>query len=210
VTKVADLAGRTVGLINMQGKAAADLWAQLRDAGLDFSDISLVSPMGFGDMQAGLGSKALDAASTIEPFVVLGEEQGISVPIANDQDLMDNRNGCAVQFGKALLDDRQLGERFLRAYLRGVRDFNDAFFKSGSNKADIVSILIKYLPVTDPAMYDKMHPFPIDPNGEINLDSLELDIEYYKSQDFLVGEPNLSEVVDPSFAADVVNQLGTY
>jgi NitT/TauT family transport system substrate-binding protein len=210
VTDVADLAGRTVGLINLQGKAAADLWAQLGAEGMDFDDVNLVSPMGFGDMQAGLGSQALDAASTIEPFVVLGEESGISVPIAHDGEIMDNRNGCAVQFGDAMLQDRQLGERFLRAYLRGIRDYNDAFFGDGANKSEIVDILVKYLPVTDPVMYDKMHPFPIDPNGEIRPASLELDIEYYKSQDFLLDEPDLAEVVDGGFAEAVISELGRY
>ena len=59
------------------------------------------------------------------------------------------------------------------AYLQAVREYNDAFRKNDpALRPEIVSILSKYTTVKDPALYDRMQLAGLDPDGEVNVESL--------------------------------------
>jgi NitT/TauT family transport system substrate-binding protein len=97
------------------------------------------------------------------------------------------------------------------AYLQGARDYNDAFVKNDPEaKRQIVSILVKNTTVSDPALYEQM-PMPgIDPNGKVNVASLDADQEFWIEAGYQRQKVNLADVVDPSFAAAAVRELGEY
>lgn len=204
-----DLAGKRIGIPNLQSKGYVDAWAFTEKAGLKLTDVTLVAPMAFPEMIVGLANKAIDAAITLEPFVTQGISQGAAVVIGGDEQIMSRRQGCAVAMGERLVKDRELGKRFLRGYLGAVRDYNDAFFKN-QGKPDIVKIMVEKYPVKDPALYDRMYPFSIDPNGFVNTESIELDVRFYKAQGLLTAEPNVKTLVDPTLAEEVVKELGVY
>jgi NitT/TauT family transport system substrate-binding protein len=209
VRSVRDLAGRKIGIPNLESKAYVDAWAWFDRAGLRLTDATFVAPMTFPEMAVGLANKAIDAAITLEPFVTQSVAQGTAVFLLGDEQIMPLRLGCAVAFGEKLVKDRALGKRFLRAYLRGARDYNDAIFKN-KDRAAIVQILVDKYPVKDPTMYDKMYPLYIDPNGKINTDSLEMDIRFYKQQGLLTAEPSIPKLVDQTLVNEVVAELGVY
>jgi NitT/TauT family transport system substrate-binding protein len=209
VRSVRDLAGRKVGIPNLESKAYVDAWAWLDRAGLKLTDVTFVAPMTFPEMAVGLANKAIDGAITLEPFVTQGIAQGSAIFLVGDEAIMPLRLGCAVAFGEKLVKDRALGKRFLRAYLRGARDYNDAIFKD-KDRAAIVQILVDKYPVKDPAMYDRMMPLYIDPNGRINTESLEMDVRFYRQQGTLTAEPSISKLVDTTYAQEVVAELGVY
>jgi hypothetical protein len=55
-----------------------------------------------------------------------------------------------------MINERQeVGRRFLVAYLRGVRDYDDAF-NHGKDQDAIVAILTKHTNIKDPAVFQKM------------------------------------------------------
>lgn len=209
VKTVKDLAGRKIGIPNKESKAYVDAAAWLQAAGLKLTDVTFVAPMTFPDMLVGITNKAIDAAITIEPFVTLGAARNASMLLTGDNDIMPNRLGCAVIFGQRLVSDRDLGRRFLRAWIKGARVYNDGIFKS-IGRADVVKLMAKNYAVKDVAMYDRMLPFPIDPNGKLNLASIDLDLKFYKEQGLLTGEVQTARLVDTTLAREIVTALGEY
>jgi NitT/TauT family transport system substrate-binding protein len=83
-----------------------------------------------------LASGAIDFRLISEPAIsnVVRRRQGkLWLKLA---DMQPEVQWACVVFGKSLLDDRETGLRFLRAYLRGVRRYNEG--KTPSNVASVV------------------------------------------------------------------------
>ena len=73
-----------------------------------------------------------------EPHLTSAVDEGRVKVIAKGEDLLPGHQIAVVLFGKRLLrDDRDLGKRFMRAYLRGVRQYNQG--KTDRNVAIIAA-----------------------------------------------------------------------
>ena len=101
------------------------------------------------------------------------------------------------------------GKRFMIAYLKSVRDYNDAFFKD-INKDEIISILAEYSVVTDKELYEKMFPVGLNPDGFVRMKGVQMDLDWYRERGLLKGELNAEDVVDNSYAEYAVKVLGSY
>lgn len=104
-----------------------------------------------------------------------------------------------------------LARRFMIAYLRGVRDYNDAFVKKDpAKRQEVIGILTRNTPLKDPAQYEKVSMPGLDPNGRINKDALKFDQNYFIQVGKQQVPVNIDELVEPSFADYAVQQLGVY
>jgi len=74
----------------------------------------------------------------------------------------------------------------------------------------VVDTLTKHTTVKDAALYDRMVMPGIDPNGYVNIDSLNRDQDYFVESGTQKQKVNMAEVVDLSFARAAVQQLGPY
>lgn len=207
VKSVKDLKGRKIGIPNKESKAYVDAAMWLKQAGLKLSDVTFVAPMRFPDMLVGISNKAIDAAITIEPFVTLGAMKNASKFLIGDNAIMPNRLGCAVIFGQRMIQNRDLGRRFLRAWIKGARVYNDGMMKS-IGRAELIKLMVQKYPVKDAAMYDRMPPFPIDPNARLNLASIELDLNFYKEHGLLTGDVKTADLVDTTLAKEILAEPG--
>ncbi len=50
----------------------------------------------------------------------------------------------------------------------------------------------------------------VDPNGEVNEESLQKDYDFFEAQGFLEDFVDIDEIVDPSFAEAAVEELGEF
>ena len=57
------------------------------------------------------------------------------------------------------------------AYVKGLRDYNDAFGK-GLNKDAVIAVINQYTTVKDPSIARKMVPAALNPDGWVNLGDL--------------------------------------
>jgi NitT/TauT family transport system substrate-binding protein len=105
--------------------------------------------------------------------------------------------------------DRNLGVRFMRAFLKGVRDYNDAFYKK-KGLDEVINLLVQTLPIKDAALYKKMRVPGINPNGQINLASLQADLDFFIEAGVVKAKIDLPKLIDSSFAETVVKELGPY
>jgi len=208
----ADLRGRKVILNTVAGSSMeAALDRALRDYGLTTADVELLA-LAFPDMAAALANRSADAVYPIEPFVVLPVDQGSGSLWARTDEWYPGEQIAVLLYSSEFAEaQRDVGRRFMLAYLRALRDYNDAFQKGDQAKRrDVVDILIRNTPLKDAALYEKMAMPGLDPNGRVNLQALEQDQEYYLRTGKQQTPIDLTQVVDSSFADWAVQQLGTY
>ena len=131
-----------------------------------------------------------------------------------DDAFYPNAQTAVILFGGDFAEKRPaVAERFMKAYLRAVRDFNDALKDGGSpvRGADaIVAIIAKHSVVKDPVMLRTMIMHGCDPDGRLNIDSLRKDLAFFKETGDVTGTVSVDDVVDTSFATAAVKDLGPY
>jgi len=163
-------------------------------------------------MATALANGSIDVALPIEPFVTHIVEQGVGVIWKRDDEVVPGHQVAVVLYSPKFIETKpELAHKFMLAYLKGARDYNDAFVKKDAMKRrDVVQILIRNTPVKDPALYDKMVMPGIDPNGRVNLESLARQQEWFVAKGAQKTKVDLSKAVDTEFVDSAVRVLGIY
>jgi len=125
LSTLADLRGRKVALGMVGGSSQYNLEIALKEAALRLDEVEIVY-IGFPDMIEALKMGAVDAASMGEPLLTQAEELGIAVRFKPYQEALPARQIGVVYFGPNLLQKQpDVGKRFILAYLKGVRTYNE-------------------------------------------------------------------------------------
>jgi NitT/TauT family transport system substrate-binding protein len=211
VTGPADLKGRKFAIPSTTGitpEVMTDHY--MKRAGLGARDMDLIG-MAFPDMIPAFANKAIDAGVLIEPFLTRVVEGGDGVLLGRADVIYPNQQVAVILYSSDFAKKTDLGVRFMAAYLRGVRDFNDAFVKQDAAKrAEVIDILAEYTTIKDKPLYDKVVMPRLDPNGKVNVDSLKADQEYYIAAQLQEKPADIDRMVDMSFAEAAVRRLGPY
>jgi NitT/TauT family transport system substrate-binding protein len=164
------------------------------------------------DLPAAFANKAIDAAVAIEPQLtqlVAGGQAAIWERM--DQYYPDHQMGVVLYSEKFVDAHADVAAKFMTAYLQAARYYTDAFVKGDATKrAEIVKILIAHTTVKDPKLYDSMAMAYIDPNGVMNVDTMNADQQYFVSEGAQDKVVDLSTAIDMSFVANAVKALGPY
>ena len=105
-------------------------------------------------------------------------DQGIGVILMYSDAMFPNMESTQWMYSPQFAADRQdVGVKYMIGLLKGARDFNKAF-TDGTDKADILNILIKYTSVKDPALYDKMQLSSLSANGSMDASNLQEQIDW--------------------------------
>ena len=105
--------------------------------------------------------------------------------------------------------DRDRATRFMIAYLRGVRDYHDAFFGTRAGRAEAVrSTRGEDDDRSSPRSYDLMAMPSLDPNGAINVQSMIEDQDYYLAKGCEQQPIDVVGTVDTSFVEAALARIG--
>jgi NitT/TauT family transport system substrate-binding protein len=211
VRDLADLRGRRVAVASLRSGAESLMAHVLARGGVSIDQVD-VTPLSYGDMVIALGNGALDAANLIEPTLTAALSRGVASTW--EQGRSSAAFGGVYQAATVVYSSRfaaqtDLARRFMVAYLKGVREYNDAFQK-GIGRAEVVRVLTESTAVRDPALYDVMNMAGIDPDGRIARQSLQLDMDYFRQRGYYTGPVTLDDLLDTAFAEYAVQQLGPY
>ena len=183
----------------------------MRKDGLTVKDLDIVF-MGFPDMAAAMAGGSIQAAQPIEPFATQIPAQGSGVIFKRSNEYSPNAQNAVVLYGPNFAKDRpDVAKRFMVAYLRGVRLYNDAFFKKPQDQAAydyVVGVLTKATTVKDPALYAKMQMPSLHPDGKLAVQSMKDDQEWYLQNGYQKTKVDIDAGVDMSYAEYAVQQLG--
>jgi NitT/TauT family transport system substrate-binding protein len=204
-----DLRGRQIAI---PAKATAPHYATilaLQRGGLSAADAE-ITEMSFTDMIAAFANQAIDAASQAEPASTLAEDRGVGVKWREVADVRPGIQFTVILFSPEFgAQQADVARRWMIAYLRGVRDYNDAF-KKQRGRAEVVSILTRQLSVRDPDLYERMGFAHVDPDGRVDEASIADQLQWYVQQGMVPEPVDLTQVMDPSFADFAVQRLGPY
>jgi NitT/TauT family transport system substrate-binding protein len=211
VKDYADLKGLTIARASARGTSPEISTVRaLEKGGLTLDDVENAA-VAFPDMIPAFANGAIDAAIVIEPFVSEIERLGAAVRWRGNSELYGNQQIGIIIYGPTVLSQPpDVGRRWVIAYIRGVRDYNDAFGPRRQGRDAIIQILAKHTAVKDPAVYERLRPPGLDPDGKLVLDSMRDDLAYYQQTGLVREQVDLAQLIDTSYQEYAVQQLGPY
>ena len=210
----ADLKGRkiTVGapgvgplsVLNEFGKAG----------GVPFAEIEKVF-LPFPQQVIAMGNGAIDGGIVNEPFKTLMEQKGIAVDMGATQSVFPNNEVSLVLFGeKFRVGRKEVALRYMRAFLRAARDYNDAL--SGGRwrtdgSADAVIGIFAKATGSPFELIKAITPPASDPDGKVVVESVQKDLTFFQDQGDVPNKKlTAADCMDPTLAAEAAKALGPY
>src|SRR5262245_58090379 len=207
----ADLKGRTVAVVSRGAILVYELIKVLEAGGLTLSDINL-KYIPFGQMATALTTGAVDAAVMISPLQDAVEEKGIGVKWINaDTKIKAQPVLISVWWMNTdwAREQEDTARRFVRATLRGVRDYCNAYHR-GPNRDEVTRILAKYSDVKDAALINRIEWGATDPHGRMFEASLA-DIQDTFFKEKLVADKVATAKIAPvTWLKEVADGLGPF
>lgn len=181
----------------------------LKSVGLSLKDVR-ITHMGYPDMNVALANGSIDATIQIEPFVASAVENGIAVRISGADTVYPEQQAAAIMYSPVFIEKHpKIARKFMVAYIKGLRDYNDAFFKN-INREEIIQILMKSTRIKNRKIYDSVVAVGLDPNGRLMMPSIRDDAKWYFEQGYIKKLPDISEIVDHRYVDYAISQLGEY
>jgi len=202
-----DLKGLRIGLPALGGTSLEASFALfLKKARLSPADVTFVKA-GYADANKAFASKAIDAYIQLEPYLSEAEKSGVAKVISGVYEIHPDQQSAAIFYSpKFRSERREVAVRFMSAYIRGIRAYNQAFMPGRTDKDfnEGVEILSKWTSVKDKSVYGNMVPAGLHPDGRLNVQSIKEDLQYYVEQKYLKVMPDLSKIVDTSITDEAV------
>lgn len=182
----------------------------LKHAGLTQDDVEFVLLGDFGSMLGAIENGSIDAALQIEPLITQGIENDFHVRFGDATDYApESQIALVLGSPQFMNEEKNVSLRFMAAYLKGVRDYNDAFIK-GEGKDEIIDIMTKHTALKDPALWEKVFVTGLDPDGKMFLDDIVKQYDAYKANGAISGDVDFEKAVDTSITEKAVEILGAY
>lgn len=213
VKSVADLKGMKIALPAQGTTTDSTLNEALRKSGLKWTDVEVVY-LGFPQHVVAFQNKAIDASVTTEPSATRAEQLGVAVRYMAGDAAYPNQQVAVILYGGRFIKEQpDIGRKFMKAYIRAVRDYNDALKGgklAGPTAQEIIGILTQYTTIKDPKVYASITPNGCNPDGNFNVASLRKDLDFFKERGLIEGNVNVDQVIDASFVNAALKELGPY
>ncbi len=209
---LADLKGKKVAVIANGAADESVLNQALKKAGLKDEDIEKVF-LPFPQHLTAFANKAIDASISAEPSITAMVRNNAAVRFVGVDDFYPVQQTAMLLINGKFADDRKTATAFLKAYLRGVRDYA-ATLKDGKIAGPGAEAMIKDIAemtgIKDLSLLHQVVPVFIDPDGQINRASVEVDLAYFKSRGLVANDISTEGVVDMSFVNELKPVLGPF
>jgi NitT/TauT family transport system substrate-binding protein len=210
VKTLADLKGLKVAISGAGSSDASVLNQAMQSAGLKYDDVEKVY-LGFPQHALAFQNGAIDASITTEPMVSKIVKQGVAVRFTGNDAFYPNGQIAVVLYAGDFAEKRpQVAKRFMKAYLRAVREFNAAVVNghlTGPGSDEMVAILAKYSVIKDADTLRTMYVHGTDPDGKLSVEGLKKDLAFFKMTGDVKGNVSIDQVVDLSFAESAAKEL---
>jgi NitT/TauT family transport system substrate-binding protein len=203
----ADLKGLNIG-IPARGSSVEYIVARaMESSGLALDDANL-EVLNFPNTLAALGTHAIDIGYLPEPLASIAVQNGSGVKWKGVSDILPGFQIAVVVFSPRFAAQRDVATRWMTAYLRGIRDYNDAFVKN-IHRPTTVESLAGALSIKA-GVFDAMGFARIDPDGKVNVASVEDLMQWCVKMGYVSAPVDVATVVDFSYAEAAVAKLGAY
>ena len=203
-----DLKGRKFAVMGKGVSSTTQLGKALERGGIEPNEVELIE-LGLPEMVAALGNKAIDGATLLEPFITFATARNVGVRWKGMEDFLPftGQNGVIIYSQQFTQEQPESAKRWMAAYLKGTRAYLDAVSK-GTDRDGINAILAKHTAVKDLALLAKIAPTGFDPNGRMEIKSLEADQDWFLKLGLQQGRADLGKVIDYQYVDYAVARLG--
>ena len=101
---------------------------------------------------------------------------------------------------------KDLANKFMVAYMKGVRDYNDAYRKD-KNRGEITKILANAVKM-DPVLVERMRKGGLGPDQKVDKKWIIAIQDFLFNHKYVPKKVDIDKIVDPSFAECGIKQLG--
>ena len=213
IKTMADLKGRTIATIGVGSADMSILNEAMKTANLSYDDIKQTS-LTLPNHLVALQNKGIEVTLTPEPFATMIVDRGLGVRLVTVDKFYPNQQQTVVVYGgKFIKERRDVAQRFMNAYLRGVRVYVDSLKDgkiSGKGADEVIAATVKHTPTKNVDLLRRMIAPYVDPNGQVNLKGMQTDWDFLKKKGFIEVDTTPSDIVDASFAEAAVKTLGAY
>ena len=209
IRTIADLKGKKVAVTAVQtmSRYFAPL---LPEAKLTLKDIDFI-PLAMPDTLAAYANKNIDAAFQMEPLLSQTLANGLAVRLKAVSEYRPGFQASVVVASPQFLENRDVANRWMIAYVKGIRSYLD-MVSTGKGVDELIATISKYTPVKDKATYEMMLKektmVGFNPNGYPNKDTLAADIEHFLAEGYIKEKVDINSIVDNSLADYAVQKLG--
>ncbi|MBM7570406.1 ABC transporter substrate-binding protein [Aquibacillus albus] len=214
ITSYEDLEGRKIAVSTQNAVDDYIFQQMLEHAGLTRDDVEFVLMSDFGNMMSALGNKQIDAALQIEPLITQGINQDIHVRFGDATDFAPKAQIAMVLGSPVFLNERsEVAKRFMAAYLKAVRDYNDVFVNGNGDEEElneIIDIMTQYTALKDPEIWKQVGVTGLNPNGRMFIEDIKNQYDFYQNNGAISAELDFDQVVDTTLTEEVVEILGEY
>jgi len=203
-----DLKGRKFAVMGKGVSSTTQLGKALERGGIEPNEVELIE-LGLPEMVAALGNKAIDGATLLEPFITFATARNVGVRWKGMEDFLPftGQNGVIIYSQQFTQEQPEAAKRWMAAYLKGTRAYLDAV-TTGTDRDGINAILAKHTAVKDLALLAKIAPTGFDPNGRMEIKSLEADQDWFLKLGLQQGRADLGKVIDYQYVDYAVARLG--
>ena len=211
ITSLAELKGKVIASNGAGSVSTYEVGKMLETVGVPIADVD-VKIIPFTQMPVAFANKAIDAGIVIPPFVSQFLEQSHAIGFA-EPDMLVKPRPMTIAVIMVNTDwakkQSELLRNYYTAYLRGVRDYCNAYH-GAPIKDEIIAALIRHGSERRPELLHK-YPWPArSPDGRINTASM-LDMQdWFIKNGFARAKFSAERLVDTSYADFAVQKLGPF
>jgi NitT/TauT family transport system substrate-binding protein len=203
----ASLRDLTIALPPERGDDFLAYYGALRQGGLTIGDVE-IAPTGHGEAEEAAGT--MDVKIGRRPRGVQSQvKSGEWIRWKQGDEIHPDLQARYLLFSNQFMAERpDVGTRFLTAYLRGARDYCDAF-DQGFARQDMIDLLVNETGES-PELLDTMKPLGFSPNGIVDLERLAVELDILRGQRLIHPATHAGDVVENRFAESALERLGPY
>ncbi len=211
ITEIKQLKGKTIATNGQGAVSTYEVGKILESDGLTINDVD-IKVLPFTQYAIAFQNKAIDAAITIPPFTAQLLDGGYAVNFKDPDDIVKPHpltiavSMVNTDWAKA---NQQVLKNYYVAYLRGIRDYCQAYH-GGTVRQAMIDVAISTKTETRPELLHK-YPWPArSPNGQINIDSmLDMQAWFVKNKMSNMQFPP-ERIVDKSYVDYALSKLGPW
>jgi len=212
ITDPKQLKGKVIGTNGNGSVSTYEIGKLLALGGLTINDVEL-KILPFPQYAVAFANKAIDAALVIPPWTSQYAKDNIAVPFLSTDALI---KPTPMTIAVAMINtdwakkDPALARNYFVAYLRGVRDYCQAYHGAAVRK-ELVDLLVSSGTERRPEILNDPNAWPArSPDGKINVASM-LDMQaWYVANKLSTAQFPAERVVDTSYADYAVKKLGPF
>jgi NitT/TauT family transport system substrate-binding protein len=204
----ADLRGRRIAVNSRGVNSMVNLVEALAKGGMTEQDVDLVE-MNASDQLAALSNGGIDAGIVNEPQVGQGLVLGTIVRWKGAEEIMPyyQQAGTLLYGGRFIAEQPDVARRWMVAYVRAQRDYYAAVIKNG-DRGSMLDLLTRYTSLKDRAMLEAVQLHAANPDGYLNVQSLQSDLDAFLKLGVVSQPVDLASVIDQQFVDYAVGRLG--